>query len=89
MRGNVTLHACIGGGCGADAFVAPAGAAKPTDANDIVGAIHDLEILLPGGAGPPPGPTASAARATAASAPTDRTRTATRYARRSAAPPGR
>ena len=51
MRGNVTLHACIGGGgCGTDAFVAPAGAAKPTDANDIVGAIHDLEILLPGGA---------------------------------------
>ena len=51
MRGNVTLHACIGGGgCGADAFVAPDGAAKPTDANDIVGAIHDLEILLPGGA---------------------------------------
>lgn len=51
MRANVTLHACIGGGgCGADAFVAPDGAAKPTDANDIVGAVHDLEILLPGGA---------------------------------------
>ena len=51
MRGNVTLHACIGGGgCRADAFVAPAGAAKPADANDIVGAVHDLEIVLPGGA---------------------------------------
>ena len=51
MRGNVTLHACIGGGgCRDDAFVAPAGAAKPADANDIVGAVHDLEIVLPGGA---------------------------------------
>ena len=51
MRGNVTLHACIGGGgCSEDSFDAPAGAAKPTDANDIVGAIHDLEIFLRGGA---------------------------------------
>ena len=51
MRGNVTLHACIGGGgCQAGAFTAPAGAARPTAANDFTGAVHDLEITLPGGA---------------------------------------
>ena len=51
MRGNVTLHACIGGGgCQDGDFTAPAGAAKPTDANKLTGAIHDLEIALPGGA---------------------------------------
>ncbi len=51
MRGNVTLHACLGGGgCQASAFTAPTGAAKPTAANDFTGAIHDLEITLPGGA---------------------------------------
>ena len=50
LRGNVTLHACIGGGgCQASAFTAPAGAAKPTDANQLRGAIHDLEIQLPAG----------------------------------------
>ena len=51
MRGNVTLHACIGGGgCQDGDFTAPADAAKPTDANELTGAIHDLEIALPGGA---------------------------------------
>ena len=51
MRGNVTLHACLGGsGCQASAFTAPAGADKPTAANGFNGAIHDLEITLPGGA---------------------------------------
>ena len=51
MRGNVTLHACLGGGgCQASDFTAPAGADKPTAANDFNGAIHDLEITLPGGA---------------------------------------
>ena len=50
MRGNVTLHACIGGsGCQAGAFTAPAGAAKPTAANQLRGAIHDLEIQAPAG----------------------------------------
>ena len=51
MRGNVTLHTCIGGsGCQASDFTAPTGADKPTAANDFTGAIHDLEITLPGGA---------------------------------------
>ena len=51
MRGNVTLHTCIGGsGCQASDFTAPTDAAKPTVANDFTGAIHDLEITLPGGA---------------------------------------
>ncbi len=51
MRGNVTLHACIGGsGCQASAFTAPTGAATPTAANGFNGAIHDLEIALRGGA---------------------------------------
>ena len=51
MRANVTLHACIGGsGCQAGDFTAPAGAAKPMDANKLTGAIHDLEIELSGGA---------------------------------------
>ena len=50
VRGNVTLHACIGGsGCQAGAFTAPAGAAKPTAANALRGAIHDLEIEAPAG----------------------------------------
>ena len=51
MRANVTLHACIGGaGCQEGDFTAPAGAAKPTGANALTGAIHDLEIEIPGGA---------------------------------------
>ncbi len=51
MRGHVTLHACIGGsGCQETDFIAPEGAAKPADANALTGAIHDLEITLPGGA---------------------------------------
>ncbi len=51
MRANITLHACIGGGgCQESAFTAPAGAAKPTEANELTGAIHDLEIELSGGA---------------------------------------
>ena len=51
MRANVTLHACIGGGgCQESDFTAPAGAARPMDANKLTGAIHDLEIELPSGA---------------------------------------
>ena len=54
MRGNVTLHACIGGtGCQTGDFApVPSGIthANMTDANKITGAIHDLEYALDGGA---------------------------------------
>lgn len=53
VRGNVTLHVCIGGGgCQASAFTATSTVTLPgnaDDANKITGTTHDLEYALSGG----------------------------------------